>query len=165
MIVVARCRPIRFARAALLWAAAAAGLTTPTAGSANATETAPSQRAFAPEAKADSKASPSAAVAAPDSAITELPAEYASSPQQRNVERVISEALAPPRWRCAELRAAINQAAMDAHGSQSMNAAPQFGRSPHAGPTRLPPAPVGAIDKRSRLEAEYSQLKCARQAP
>jgi hypothetical protein len=165
MIVVARCRPIRFARAALLWAAAAAGLTAPTAGPANATETALSQRAFAPEAKAASKASPSAAVAAPDSAITELPAEYAGSPQQRNVERVISEALAPPRWRCAELRAAINQAAMDAHGSQSMNAAPQFGRSPHAGPTRLPPAPVGAIDKRSRLEAEYSQLKCARQAP
>lgn len=165
MIVLARCHPLRFARAALLSAAAAAGLTAPIAGSAKATETEPSQRAFAPEAKADSKASPSEAVAAQGSAIAGLQAEYGGSPPQRNVERIISEALAPPRWRCAELRAAINQAANDARSSQSLNAAPQFGRSPHAGYTRLPPAPVGAIDKRSRLEAEYSQLKCARQAP
>lgn len=165
MIVLARCRPLRFARAALLSAAAAAGLTAPLAGSAKTVGLAPSQRAFEPEARADSKESPSANASAYGSAIVGLPAEHADSPGHRNVERVISEALAPPRWRCAELRAAINQAAIDARGSQSMDAAPQFGRSPHAGHTRLPPASVGAIDKRSRLEAEYSQLKCARHAP
>lgn len=85
--------------------------------------------------------------------------------QSRNVERAISDALAPPRQRCAELRAAINQAVTDARSSQGTPAYSQFGwdRRSGAGPSE-PPGGSGA-DRRTRLENEYAQLNCARRAP
>jgi hypothetical protein len=107
----------------------------------------------------------SAAQAIERSGRAEPPGEHSSAPRRLSVERAISEAVAPPRRRCVELRAAINQAATDANGSRGMNAAPPFGRDPHTGANRLPPASVGAIDKRSRLDDEYRRLDCARQAP
>jgi len=165
MLVSKRCRRIRCARAGLRFVAAGLALMACASGWTQVAGNAPSERLGPSAVTAYSSEYASAAAAVKRSGSAELPPVLSSAPSHRNVERTISEALAPPRWRCAELRAAINQAAMDAHGSQSMDAAPQFGRSPHAGPTRLPPASVGAIDKRSRLEAEYSQLKCARQAP
>jgi hypothetical protein len=165
MVVSKRCRRIRFARATVRFVGAGLALMACAGGWAHAAGVAPGEHSGPSAVTAYSTEFASAAAAVKHSGAAESLPELSSAPPHRNVERTISEALAPPRWRCAELRAAINQAAMDARGSQSMDAAPQFGRSPHAGPTRLPPASVGAIDKRSRLEAEYSQLKCARQAP
>ena len=165
MVVSKRCRRIRFARATLRFVGAGLALMACASGWTHAEGNAPSERSGQAAVTTYPTEYPSAAEAVKHSGPADSPAERWSAPSHRNVERTISEALAPPRWRCAELRAAINQAATDARGSQRMDAAPQFGRSPHAGPTRLPPAPVGRIDKRSRLEAEYSQLKCARQAP
>lgn len=91
--------------------------------------------------------------------------EPPNATRNRQVERAISDALAPPRQRCAALRAAINQAATDANGSQGARANAQFGWDRRSGNRMLEPPRTSGTDRRTRLENEYSQLDCARQAP
>lgn len=168
MSVFSRCHRVRAGRSGLWFVRAVAGLAVcagALGGSANAAGSAPSARSVYPPLTVFANEYASAAAEAKGSGLAESRAAETSASSHPTVERAISEALAPPRRRCAELRAAINQAATDANGSRGITAAPSFGRDLHANASRLPPASVGAIDKRSRLEAEYSQLKCARQAP
>lgn len=83
----------------------------------------------------------------------------------RNVERAVSDALAPPRQRCAGLRAAIDQAITDARSSHGARANSQFGWDRRSGSSMPGPQSGNGGDRRTRLENEYTQLDCARQAP
>jgi hypothetical protein len=84
---------------------------------------------------------------------------------ERNIERVMSEALSPPRQRCAALSAAIGQAVMDKRGSRAL--APDVNARRYPGSSNQTPGmnDGGWRDKQARLEAEYSNLGCMRLAP
>lgn len=101
------------------------------------------------------------------------PAEYAKPHRlaemerhapARNIERTMSEALSPPRQRCAAINAAISQAVMDKHGSRALAPAPNAGRYPGSANWATGPKDGQFADKQARLEAEYSNLDCARSA-
>lgn len=83
----------------------------------------------------------------------------------RNIERAMSEALSPPRQRCAALNAAISQAVMDKSGSRAL--APDANAGRYSGfVNKTPGLNDGPFtDKQARLEAEYSKLGCSRVAP
>lgn len=82
----------------------------------------------------------------------------------RNIERTMSEALSPPRQRCAAINAAISQAVMDKHGSRALPPAYNAGRYPGSANWATGPKDGQFADKQARLEAEYSNLDCARSA-
>ncbi len=84
---------------------------------------------------------------------------------ERNIERAMSDALSPPRQRCAALNAAISQAVMDKNGSQAR--APDLNTRRYSGSANAAPGLNDGrfSDKQARLEAEYTKLGCTRLAP